>query len=681
MNSSPRRVKPIKRRDSLKRLKTLVLHHSPAAAPSRSHDLHQQLFQDRSKEDGFSSDGESSVISDDVSERNRSPVTSRPGSPSVKHTNNNDSNHHHHHHHHHHHSNPKDDQLLQIFQEGRTEKINILQKAIAHFGRSCFSLAINKWREFIKLQIWNNLQIKATNICSGIKTPNELSKKNLAIVMEWINIVCGSLFDKLSKQECLEMVCGSEYHEVADGEPLFFQGDTGKHYWIVLTGEIIITVLHSNIKAKRKSIVYKRRRSWVPSKNKISNQEYDPNDLGETVFRAGPGVGFGQIALISKNPIRSGSCIATKNNTALLGVPKNMYKKYLAHLHEAEKNLDKRIEFFKTLEHFKHWSYARLVHLAYSVREKTVSRGETVLDGSKLVEKSKDENIKNDPSLVLDIIFIKDGSVEYSRYLKDKKNKKNVSKKAQGLAICGPGHMFAAPGGSFCDDGVAESIVITALSKTTVYCISKSYFTNLSNTKRTDMISAKAMFKREESFISNIRTKRAKHIQNGINSEKEVLRMRDPPEPAPKIGNHQSGALEAEHPYPNEGQFLQSPMLTYKRLHNHNPRRLAHMAELSKLDYESINTVPPWATGTPIVRLNQKKISKKLIKQDIATIDKKVNLPNILTPSKSTTPLDQKEKKKSWKIEEPRIVVQTREIFKKFRTKDVDNILMGFKLD
>ena len=60
---------------------------------------------------------------------------------------------------------------------------------------------------------------------------------------------------------------------------------------------------------------------------------------------------------------------------------------------------------------------------------------------------------------------------------------------------------------------------------------------------------------------------------------------------------------------------------------------------------------------------------------------KKVNLPNILTPSKSTTPLDQKEKKKSWKIEEPRIVVQTREIFKKFRTKDVDNILMGFKLD
>ena len=104
------------------------------------------------------------------------------------------------------------------------------------------------------------------------------------------------------------------------------------------------------------------RQSWLKKKpDATDNDSFGDFDFGTTVWKASPGTGFGQIALITKNPIRSGSCIASAPNTALLAIPKRLYNQYLAHLHQAEKNLDARVAFFKSLSHFKHWSHARLM--------------------------------------------------------------------------------------------------------------------------------------------------------------------------------------------------------------------------------------------------------------------------------------------------------------------------------
>ena len=666
--------RPLYRRRSIRRLNSLVVHHQKHN-PFKSHDLHVRHSQVHS-DDGYSDSDASSL----VTPRNATPNTNQPNSPtkgndspnqesSPPHHHDHHEHHHHHQHHHHHHDHHPQSELLISFTDESKRK---LHKGIAHFGALWLSMALNKWHEFIELQIWNNLDVKARKICSGTTTLGELPKSKLDIVMEWIDGVCGTLLNGMSKVDCRELVSGSEYHEVLDGEPLFFQGDRGKHYWIVLSGEVRIAVLESNTQARRKSKSYNRRQSWLAEETTEPYQD----DLGTTVFRAGPGVGFGQIALISKNPIRSGSCLASKHDTTLLAIPKLLYNQHLAHLHKGQRNLDSRIEYFKQLDCCQHWTHARLMHLAFAVREKSYPRGSIVLDGRKLVETAKKEELND---RVLDLVFIQEGLVEYGRYLKSSGSSGSSGTKKlqpQGLAICGKGRIFAAPGGSFCDPNVAEATIVKALRKTNVYCVNRSYFTSASSTKRTDMVGAKAMFKRTEQVVSKIHTKRAQLIQKGIDAEQEILRMRAVPLASPKLSAIESGVLEALYPYPNEGPFTKASSLTYDRLVNHNSRRLAHMAELDTLEYQNNSKVPLWATGCPVQYLQEKTPPKKKVQLTKAAPE----LPELPEKHSKKETTNKDKGSISWKAVEPAIVVKTRTLFKTFYTRDESAILMGMKL-
>ena len=77
------------------------------------------------------------------------------------------------------------------------------------------------------------------------------------------------------------------------------------------------------LKAQKMLEFCKKQKPYQEFQNGIN--AYQDYDFGTTVFKASPGIGFGQIALISKNPIRSGSCIASKPNTSLLGIPKTLW--------------------------------------------------------------------------------------------------------------------------------------------------------------------------------------------------------------------------------------------------------------------------------------------------------------------------------------------------------------------
>ena len=326
--------------------------------------------------------------------------------------------------------------------------------------------------------------------------------------------------------------------------------------------------------------------------------------------------------------------------------------------------------------------------LAFAVREKAYPRGAIILDGKKLVKQAQDKDVQED--LTLDIVFIQKGNVEYCRYLKQ--NKDGLKGHFQPIAICGPGRTFGAPGGDFCHPHIAKDIVVKALSATNMYCITKSYFTSVNNNKRTDMISAKAMFQRDQNFLNECYTKRTALIHSGIQAEAETLSMRALPLPAPKLSSVESGMLDVIAPYPmepGEDKFMTSPTLTYKRLFNHNPRKLAHIADLKNLQYDNNNNVPPWATGTPVARLGfgtqtkENKQSTKVRTQSgkATTRERRTVLPNIIDPLPKEAARSHREKAEagnvSWQMKEPDIVIKTRALFGKFLTKDEDNILMG----
>ena len=661
----------IRRRNSIKHLATLVNHHQVPLTPTHQFDLHTKLKHTNFADDGYS---ESASNNSDETPRPISPKDKkRQRSPSneVKNPHPVGSPEHHHHHHHHHQQHLQPEGIHTHWNE---EETNVLHKAVGHFGRSVQAMAVNKWHEFIELQIWNNLSLKARNICNSTPMYN-LSLKQLNVVTEWIDGICEDIFSNVSNTQLRELIKGSEFHEVKDGEPLFYQGEVGQHYWIVLSGEIRIAVLESNTAAVRRSSMYKRRKSWLDTEE--TETPTPTPDLGHTVYTAGPGVGFGQIALISNKPIRSGSCIASRDGTTLLAIPKLIYKQHLEHLHEAEKNLDERVDYLHSLDRFKGWNHARLMHLAFAIREKTFFRGEIVLDGRKISKtsaKSNDDDDNNDASQ-MDLLIIKDGLVEYSRYLTNSKKNKN-KQKPQKLGICGPGRVFDAPGGTV-DSTSSHLTVVKALRATKVYSIPKGYFSTATSKSRADMQSAKSMFRRECDEHSQIQTKRARNIQQGIKTEQELLRFSANPVSEPALSTLDTGTLEANYPYPNEGTFSLASKLTYERLTKHDFRKLTHVAELNQLNYQDTNNVPPWATGTPIVLIGKQKKNRK---------KKKHQLPTISSQNEMATRKKQNEKSKKtgsvkWRMEEPAIVLRTQELFKNFRTQDSTNILMGIKVD
>lgn len=238
--STPKRSRLRTRRASINHLKSLVAHHVPANSPTTPHDLHIHHAGSPGSDDGYSDVASNGSLTD----VGGSPSSSRPNSPP--------------HHHHHHHS-ANETALLAAFQTDQEQKIAIIARGLSHFSNGFLTKGFKKWQEYIQLQIWSNLAKKAKNICRGTKTLGGLSKTNRKAVTEWVDTICTEIFKNLSKEEKRELVDGSMYHEVLEGQPLFYQGDRGKHYWIVLTGQIRITVFESNNQAIRKSKLYKRR--------------------------------------------------------------------------------------------------------------------------------------------------------------------------------------------------------------------------------------------------------------------------------------------------------------------------------------------------------------------------------------------------------------------------------------
>ena len=193
------------------------------------------------------------------------------------------------------------------------------------------------------------------------------------------------------------------------------------------------------------------------------------------------------------------------------------------------------------------------------------------------------------------------------------------------------------------------------------------------------MVSAKAMFQRDQNFLNDCYTKRTTLIQSGITAETDTLKMRALPLPAPNLSSLEMGMLDVIAPYPmepGEDKFMTSPTLTYKRLKNHNPRRLAHMEDLALLQYDD-NNIPPWATGTPVARLGQRKKVRRKQSGKASQKERRTVLPNIIDRLPKEAARSQSKKKVSWQMDEPQIVIKTRALFGEFLTKDVDNVLMG----
>ena len=213
------------------------------------------------------------------------------------------------------------------------EDLMKLHRCLGHFRLSACTAAFHKWQVYIQKQIWGNLELKARNIAlracppeSG-ETLGSLGRKDLRVFLEWLDGItnkatrtvatgrsngssprdddeeneaakkdANNVFAKLSRDDMRALVQGSSYREYNENEPIFFQGSPGKHYYVVLRGEVRICVLPSTSTAVRRSMAYMRKGSWMTN----DPHSINPNTGGKQAAQKHV---FGTIDVPDETPI------------------------------------------------------------------------------------------------------------------------------------------------------------------------------------------------------------------------------------------------------------------------------------------------------------------------------------------------------------------------------------------
>ena len=168
---------------------------------------------------------------------------------------------------------------------------------------------------------------------------------------------------------------------------MFWQTDFGDHYHVVLSGQVGIyanskraaaakLAEEAKAEAQRHSDVHDHPNTYldwspdVPSRNRL---------LGRWICNYDVGGAFGELALVSWDRERKATAISNEDNTLVLLVDRWSYNKCLWHLHQATHNLDDRIAWLKTTDHFGVWNHHRLAHFAYALKEKSFNRGDIIV--------------------------------------------------------------------------------------------------------------------------------------------------------------------------------------------------------------------------------------------------------------------------------------------------------------
>jgi CRP-like cAMP-binding protein len=264
------------------------------------------------------------------------------------------------------------------------------------------------WRAHVQAHRHRDLESSAMSVLEHIQ-PGKRNPNEIKTVMEWIcqiklpclrpliegHRVGGSNIEVDAKDDVegsggssnlLAKMCKScHLRKYNQGEILFWQTEFGDHYYIVVQGAVGIyakqergaaakLAQHTEDLVKGGHVAT----NWsIPSKKKL---------LGRYICDYEPGTGFGELALVSWDRERKATAMAAEDDTYVLLVDRVAYNKCLWHLHQADQNLDERVTWLQSIDHFKLWEEHRLAQFAYELKESVFHRGDLVITEGSVVD-------------------------------------------------------------------------------------------------------------------------------------------------------------------------------------------------------------------------------------------------------------------------------------------------------
>ncbi len=177
------------------------------------------------------------------------------------------------------------------------------------------------------------------------------------------------MFQKLQLVLTPNIVCFSQIQYVhlktyTAGEVVFLQGQTGKHYYMIVAGYC--------------DVYFVNERKLMLDQLDDYDDKMPLHKLGDKVASNGThvatmkrGTAFGELALFSSDRMRNASVVAGLGDTTeMLILNREHYMKYMMTIHKAAFEMEEKIKSLKNLaagELFGHWGRNRLVLLSYMV--------------------------------------------------------------------------------------------------------------------------------------------------------------------------------------------------------------------------------------------------------------------------------------------------------------------------
>ncbi|ETI35761.1 hypothetical protein F442_17820 [Phytophthora nicotianae P10297] len=212
------------------------------------------------------------------------------------------------------------------------------------------------------------------------------SYAELDLLLAWVRHTqpktCRGVGDK-TMREVLRYLRFSQYQE---GEAIFFQGDKGDVFYLVLQGTVGI------YGAKRTQPDKKRRGDSAASKRRsVSTREKpDMNLMGPRIFAYRAGESFGETAMFTNAAVRTATAIAFGDTTSgsgtgsvceLCELSRAVYSHTLKRFHQHSFMQAQRVNFAQRVFLFRDWPRPRVVELAEVLELRRISFGGVLLTG------------------------------------------------------------------------------------------------------------------------------------------------------------------------------------------------------------------------------------------------------------------------------------------------------------
>ncbi|ELU16363.1 hypothetical protein CAPTEDRAFT_213577 [Capitella teleta] len=217
------------------------------------------------------------------------------------------------------------------------------------------------------------------NIISTIlKSPEERRNHELETIIPWLKKK-SPLFQSTKKDIVLDIVKNCEFRQVRRDAMITQQGKKGDCFYVLLRGTVSIYINASMADEEDESKIAQR----VHHEHLIDTDgDLDRDELGNLIRRMDQGSCFGEVALISKNCIRSASVVADET-VDLLVVDRILYNRCLKAAQVAD--IEAKTAFVKEHPYFCSWPPKVKKQLAYSLTKLRVEYDNCIVKQGRVV--------------------------------------------------------------------------------------------------------------------------------------------------------------------------------------------------------------------------------------------------------------------------------------------------------